>query len=564
MIKLVLLLFIPPAFAIVDMKSANYSETFNTLQVPGIGYDLRVALTYNSRSLYNGKFGYGWCSDFETKIEQTPDGNLRLTECGGGMEIMYLSKSYRPEGRKELIKQIMVEVKKKRPDLKPDYFANLEKEMVTNEFMREEFAKRLGVRSKIADGETFYANGKEAEFITLKNGTYKRNSPDGTYELFDSQGHMTHMYDKNSNYLKLSWDKDQLVGVADNLGRKLTIKYNPTTKKVAEVVGPSGLVARYVVKGEDLVEIVDSKKETFKFTYNDVHNLTRIDLPDKTYKALTYNDDKDWVTSFRNPKGCIETYDYETEKSDPRNHFWSNVEKKCGTKVTNKSKYEFWHKARPDGLGVYLARVRSDNNGAITDITYHDTFGKPLSVVKNGVRTDYSYYTNGFVHTKKEPGRLLTYEYKNACNKVSQLNIEYFDIEKTATKTAAKRNVSAEKAKITKTVKTVFVYDTKKCNLAAAENSDGQKIKLQYDNNGRISEIEDQSKRLVKIKYEEEFGKPSIVTRPGLGTIYVKYKPDGEILKVESKEGEGVARQVASIFNNMLDIIAPATAETPL
>ena len=67
-----------------------------------------------------------------------------------------------------------------------------------------------------------------------------------------------------------------------------------------------------------------------------------------------------------------------------------------------------------------------------------------------------------------------------------------------------------------------------------------------------------------EIRYEAKFGKPSVVIRPGLGTIQVTYKADGEISKVDSKEGANVAVQVASIFNNLLDIIAPATAETPL
>jgi hypothetical protein len=68
----------------------------------------------------------------------------------------------------------------------------------------------------------------------------------------------------------------------------------------------------------------------------------------------------------------------------------------------------------------------------------------------------------------------------------------------------------------------------------------------------------------VKIKYEGKFGKPSVVTRPGLGTIQVSYKGDGEIEKVESKQGPTVAVQVASIFNSLLDIIAPATNDNVL
>lgn len=555
-----------PAQAIVDMKSANYSETWTTMQVPGVGYDLRVALTYNSRSLFVGRFGYGWCSDFETKIEVTPESNLRLTECGGGMEVKFMPKSYRPDQVDATVKLVMTEVKKRRPDLKSDYLRDLEADLKSNEFLREEFSKRMNIQTKVADGTTFYANGREAENIALKNGVYKRTLGDGTYQMFDAQGRLTHMYDRNGNFLKLTWDRNDLLSVADNAGRKLNFRYNPTTHKVTEVTGPNGMVSKYVMKGEDLVEIIDAKKEKYSFAYDDVHNLLRAEYPDKTYKALTYNKDKDWVTSFRNQKGCVEKYDYEMSQEDPKNHFWSKVEKRCGTKVTNNSTYEFFHKMRPDKLGVYLYRVKSDNNGDITDVVYHEVFGKPLSVVHNGVHTEYSYFANGYVHTKKESGRMLTYEYKNMCNKVSMVSTDYYQPE--ASKTAggkSRRNISSDKAqKVVRTVRTKFIYDQRKCNLEEAENSDGQRVKLQYDTHGRISEIEDQSKKLVKIKYEEHFGKPSTVTRPGLGTIFVSYKADGEIAKVESKEGPNIAIQVASIFNNLLDIIAPATTEMPL
>lgn len=557
------LIFSAPAFAIVDMKSANYSESWTDLIVPGVGYDLRINRAYNSRSLFNGLFGFGWCSDYETKIEVTPESNLKLTECGGGMEIIYTPKNFNPNKVDSTIKMILTEVKRRRPDLKGDYVAGLEKELKNNDFMREEFSRRMNIKGKVEDGVTYLANGKEAENITLKSGTYKRTLTDGTYQLFDfATGRMTHMYDKNQNYLKLAWERDVLQSVADNLGRKLTFKYSAASKKVSEIVGPNGLTAKYAVKGEDLVEVTDAKGKKYKYAYDDVHNLTKIDFSDGTYKSLTYNKDKDWVTSFRNQKGCMETYDYQTSKDDPKNHFWSLVVKKCGEKVTNKSKYEFFHRLRPDGTGVYLYRVRTEVNNNVTDIVYHEVFGKPISILRDNVKTDYTYFENGFVKTKKEPGRVLAFEYKNSCNKVSQLTLQLMDdagIDKQARKTA-----TAKSEKIVKTIRTRFTYEQQKCNLMLADTSEGQSVKLQYDAQGRISQIEDQAKKLVKIRYEARFGKPWVVTRPGLGTIQVTYKADGEIAKVESKEGPNVAVQVASIFNNLLDIIAPATSETPL
>lgn len=556
-----LLLATPSAFAIVDMKSSNFSESWTHLQVPGIGYDLRVNLTYSSRSLFNGMYGYGWCSDGETKIDVTPESNLKLTECGGGMEITYAPRGFKAAAVDTTVKQIVTELKKKRPDLRPDYVANLEKDLKNDEFLRDEFSRRMNIKGKVDTGTVYLANGREAENITLHNGQYKRTLADGTYQLFDvASGHLVQMYDKNQNFLKLAWEKNVLQQMSDNLGRKLTFKYDPATKKVAQVIGPNGLNAKFVIKGEDLAEVTDAKGQKFAYAYDDLHNLTRVDYPDKSFTALTYNKDKDWVLSFRNQKGCLETYDYQIGKDDPKNHFWSNVVKKCGTKITNKSKYEFFHKPRPDGNGVYLARVRTEVNGAVTDITYHEVFGKPLQITKDAIRTDYTYFDNGFVKTKHEPARQMAFEYKNTCNKVSLVTTQYFD----EVDQKERKPSQAKAEKPTKTSKTKFTYDAQKCNLVLADNTDGLVVKLQYDPKGRISQIEDQSKKLVKIKYEAKFGKPAFVTRPGLGTLQVTYQDDGEIAKVDSKEGPNVAVQVASIFNNLLDIIAPATSETAL
>ncbi len=553
------------AFAIVDMKSANYSESWTDLTVPGVGYDLRINRTYNSRSLFNGIFGFGWCSDYETRVEVTPESNVRLTECGGGSEIIYVPKNFNTAKVDVTVKSIVEEVKKRRPELKAEYLAGLEKELHGDDILREEFGRRLNLKGKVEDGVVYLANGRESETITLKNGQFRRNLADGTGQAFDlTTGHMTHMYDKNSNYLKISWDKDTLASVADNMGRKLTFRFSGASKKVERVVGPNNLSASYVTKGEDLIEVTDSKGAKHKYTYDDVHNLKRIDFPDNTYKALTYNKDKDWVTSFRNRKGCMETYDYHESKEDPKNHFWSDVIKKCGDKVTNTSKYEFFHRLRPDGVGAYLYRVRTENNNAITDIVYHELFGKPVSVLKDGVKTEYSYYDNGMVKTKKEPGRAMAFEYKNPCNKVSQVVLQYSEPASEGKNERKPTQAGAKASMAGRMIKTHFIYDPSKCNLLGADNTDGQVVKLQYDPQGRISQIEDQSKKLVKIKYEAKFGKPWIVTRPGLGTIQVSYKGDGEIQKVESKEGPSVAVQVASIFNNLLDIISPATNDTPL
>lgn len=551
-LSLFLLLLSSNAFALVDMKNANYAETWTDLVVPGSGYELRVQRTYNSRSLFNGMFGFGWCSDFESKLEITAESNLMLTECGGGLEITFTPKMAGNGKVDDTIKTIMSEVKKRNADLSKKYFEDLEKELKDNNFLRDEFSRQLKLKGKIAPGATFYANGRDVENILIKNNEFIRTMPDGTYQKFNMDGRLTFLFDRNGNYLKLDWKSDQLTSVTDNNGRKLNFKYGGPSKKVQEISGPNGLVAKYKFSGEDLKEATNAWKATFKHDYDDLHNMTKIDFPDKTTKTLVYNKDKDWVTAFKDRRGCTETYSYDVDKEDPKNHYWSTVVKKCGNEVTNKSTYEFFHRMRKDGVAKFLYRVRSDVNDNVTDITYHEVFGKPITVTRNKDTVIYSYFDNGLVKSRKDKLKQMNFEYKNACQKVSGVETYIFDPQKPDAKKPAK------------TITTNFVYEDKKCNLSTAQNSEGQSVKIQYDARGRIALIEDQSKKIVKIKYEERFGKPAVVTRPGLGTITVSYKADGQIDKVDSKEGPNVAVQVASIFNNLLDIIAPATSEANL
>jgi len=56
----------------------------------------KIVRTYNSRSLFSGMFGFGWCSDFETSMEVNAEGNIKVKECGGGMGSYILTSRKSP------------------------------------------------------------------------------------------------------------------------------------------------------------------------------------------------------------------------------------------------------------------------------------------------------------------------------------------------------------------------------------------------------------------------------------------------------------------------------------
>lgn len=532
------------AFALVDMKNANYSNTWIDMDVPGTGYDLKIIRTYNSRSLFNGMFGFGWCSDFETSMEVNAEGNIKVKECGGGLEVTFSPREVTKKDVENTISQIVAKVKaQKKVGVTEAYLRNLQSQLLEDDNMRAAMAHQYGISVPVKEGTKFYANGREVEHFVFNKTYYTRTLPDGSSQRFSPQGRLLYIYDKNGNYLKFDYDHDMISKLEDNNGRRLTFKYY-ANKKVKTIMGPNGLLAEYKFANlDDLSSVTNAWRKTYGYQYDELHNLTKATWPDKTFVALKYDKKNDWVTSFTDRDKCVESYRYEFSQNDPKNHYWSTVKKVCGKDVLADNKYEFWHKQRPDGQ-YFLQRVMTTINGNVTDIVYHEIFGKPLSIRRNAERVSFDYFPDGLVKTKTAGNMKMEYQYESTFKKVSQVKTTFYN----------------EKAKVVAVKTTQFRYDPKG-NLTFAQNSDGQKISMTYDNRGRIASITDQARKVVRIQYEERYGKPSVVTRPGLGTIRVSYKPNGEIKKVTSSEGPTVAMQVASTFNNLLDIIAPATAE---
>lgn len=537
-------LFSAQAYSIVDMKNANYSNTWIDMDVPGSGYDLKIVRTYNSRSLFSGMFGFGWCSDFETSMEVNAEGNIKVKECGGGMEVTFSPREVSRKDVDSTIATIITKMKaEKKVGLTEAFINNLKTELVEDDNLRSEYAQQYGISVPVKEGTKYFANGREVEHFVFNKTHYTRNLPDGSAQRYSPQGKLTHIYDKNGNYLKFEYDKDIIATIQDNNGRRLTFKYFQN-KKVKSITGPNGLMADYKFSNlDDLSSVKNAWLKTYTYEYDDLHNLTKASWPDKTFVGIKYDKKNDWVISFTDRDKCLESYKYEFSTNDPKNHYWSTVKKVCGKEVMADNKYEFWYQKRNDGQ-YFLQRVMTTERGNVTDITYHETFGKPVSIRRNADRISYEYYPDGLVKIKAAPNSKLAFEYDPQVKKVSSVTNTIFN----------------EKGQKVSVRNTLFKYDAKG-NLSFAQNSDGQKINMTYDNRGRIATITDQAKKVVKIEYEDRYGKPSIVTRPGLGTIVVSYKANGEINKVDSKEGPSVAMQVASTFNNLLDIIAPATAE---
>ncbi|MCB0414005.1 MAG: cell wall-associated protein wapA, partial [Bdellovibrionales bacterium] len=143
-----------PLYAVVDMKNANYSETWTDINIPGSGYQLKVERVYNSRSLFNGIFGFGWCSDYETSLSSEADGGLRLTVCGGGLEVKYTAKNFDPSKTKSHYDNLIKLAAQKNSSLSKAELDRLRKDIEGNTFMRVALEQQVGFKGSSPIGKT--------------------------------------------------------------------------------------------------------------------------------------------------------------------------------------------------------------------------------------------------------------------------------------------------------------------------------------------------------------------------------------------------------------------------
>ena len=538
------------AVALVDTKSGNYKKTFVDFDLTGNIFPLTLERTYNSRSLYRGLFGMGWCSNIETRVRVLPDNSIQLTECGGGQEILFLTKNSKQDVSAQ-IKQIIQAVKKQNKKLSNSYYAQLNKKLAKSHVLRNEFLKAYKVSGQVQPGVVHFAEGRSNDSLVFnKKGFFKRNLPNGVQQFFKrGSGRLIQISDKSGNYIKIVWKKDQPQYIVDNKGRRLVFGYKQG--QVASIKGLGKTLASYEIKGENLRRVVN-QNGTYRHTYDDLHNLTSTMYPGSTKKEpivekLTYNKKKDWVTSFENQRKCVEKYKYKTNPKNP-NHYWTDVEKKCGKVVTNVSRYEFWNKKGSDGA-MYLHRARQKINGDVRDVTYHPQFRRVSNMTQNGVRTEYKYYDQGafrgMLREKVNRGQKTSFsKYDRKCLKPLSVGTQRF---------ANKKLLNNQVVNIQ--------YNPSTCLMSRVSRSDGRWVSLSHDEKGRIDQMRDQSGKTILVSYDNRVNKPQKITQKGVGSIEIEYDSKGRSKGWKNSNDPVIMSQVMSMFNGLMEIITPVSQE---
>ena len=250
----------------VDMRTGNFYTTFTDIAFESSA-TLKLIRVYNAQSDYNGLFGRGWSSNFETHVDVLSGETILVRDYGGG------SKSY----------------------------FNLSQGVYENDQYGYE------VISKV------------------KNG-YKRLTHEGTSEYFDESGYLTQIASKSGNHLIfIAYDENnRIANVSDNEGHQLSFSYNELGK-IEKATTNTEEQSRYsyTLRGNNatLIGSVDMAKNGFEYRYDEKGLMTDVVYSDGSKMSILY-DGQGRVRREDQANGSRTEYSYRDDKSSSRMHLF--------------------------------------------------------------------------------------------------------------------------------------------------------------------------------------------------------------------------------------------------
>ncbi len=517
------------AHAGVNLKNGNFYISYTDIVVPGGGKKLEITRTYNSKATEIGWFGFGWGSEFETRLEPSSDGSVVIHEHGVGAKTRFTPKT--AIDPVAAATKIVTEMKKKTA-LSETKSAELIQKLATNAELRHTYAMNFGVQSSLAPGSVLYSLDLGPQTVTVTKDGFRRDHSDGRQDFFNNKGQMVKISDKSGYFVGFSYENEQLKSIKDSQAKQIYFSWYPDGL-VKEIWSAGDKKAVFKYEESDLVSSKDVAENQYEYNFDKDHNLTEIRYADKTKLKISYDPQTYFVAEVVDRNGEATKYQYGSNPKKPEDHYWTVVTKPGfdGKPVSNRYEYEI--KTKPDGA-QYTYRIVTEINTIKTETIYNDN-SLPIKIARGNHVTNFEYNQNGLL-TKKtsSKGDFVNIEYDDAINKIKKV--------------------------VNNDGTTQFKYDSKG-NLVEASNNAGKFVILLYDTRGKISKMIDQEtakpKRVLAFKYNA-LGKPVEIEMEQVGKINVAYDNYGEIKKVESSAGHKMALQVTQAFQNLLSIVKPA------
>lgn len=524
----------------VNLKNGNFYISYDDISM-GEQYVMdRIGRTYNSKSTYSGLFGYGWGSKLDTHLEFYPDGTIILREHGGGSSTTY-STSFYDEAMLEEMIDMLLDAAVEAGDISntPAARVSFREKITNNAEQRANYWDKYRDRGLVEYTDTYPEGTVWENFEYTSSGITKTaegyrliDKSVNRYDLFNADGKLIRVENANGRYFELTYDEEnRLEKLVNDDGSTTVFTLNEDGRIIKMVFGD--YVATLQYEGENLVYSVDAGNNTYRYSYDQVHNMTAIGYEDETEMLIEYYPGTYYTKKITERNGEVTEYEYvvfyNEDGTENKDRYGTRVIKEDYYGNPTENYYEYWIKTDTQG-NRYTYRNLTDIGGIRTETYYDEICNMPVKIVRESETTEFT-YNNRCLLTEKtsSDGTSVRMKYHETLEKIiwveNQEGITTFD------------------------------YDDKG-NLTRAEDNNGRTVILTYNESHKITEIRSSDTSLL-FEYNE-IGKPVRIEAVGFGHIDVEYDDYGDITSVKSPEGHEVAMKVTQTFQELLALVKPA------
>jgi hypothetical protein len=309
----------------VNLKDASFFKDWVDYTIARDRRDFKIRRQYKSRSLNNGYFGFGWCSEIEKSVRYVDKNLLEITDC-----------------------------------------------------LKE--SKATFRRSTQNNGDLFINTQTKTDQVRLSDQGYTRRRNGKIIQKFNLGGKLVYLFDKNTLPVQISYNQLKPAELQFDDGRKIKINFNKKDK-IESLQMNNEVLIKYEYKNEDLTEVNTLKRTSpmptphYRYEYSELHNLTTIQYDNNKTEFIKYDENNDRVLSTSDPKGCIENYSYQVLPSPQQKPiFRTQLEKICSGKKFVSATYDFYYSTSNTNKNI-LAELRINTNGRRTNILFDDKTG---------------------------------------------------------------------------------------------------------------------------------------------------------------------------------------------
>lgn len=543
----------------VHLKTGNFSVKHTDIELPD--KKMSIDRVYNSTSKYKSIFGIGWAYEYSKILVVNPDGSLvtKECECEGRTDNVYQPTTFDETAKSEAIDKITAAVQLISA-MNPEEIFNYKSKLTHNRsFFIDEWKKLLDQKKieqyQVPLGTKFISKSWGFAVITKTQEGYEMNSG-STKKYYDNNGLIIREVN-GKDWLEFQYNSQlQLIKIINHLKNSISFTYNNNGFVSAiQAVSNVTFKTQYEYDGDKLINVKSSfEKKQFQYLYSNDQNKLLIQCKEKEKSIVTifytYEDDYK-VKYFTNNESDSTYYSYSKKTINEKEYIKEGSEinfrndkdnEEDDDSSNNKNIREvIWKKAKeknvtyfinsmPDGFQYNYRTITND--GRKKEDVYNNEEGDPDKIIVNTDTTFFTYNRYGSIILKESETSKEELAYDENCNKM----ISY--------KKNVKRNNQEKWSQ--------FNYNVN-CELDKVQNSDGDKISLEYNSEGKIVRLVDLNENKTLSFLYNEIGKPIRIDGPN-GGIKVTYTKFGEIDKVESEQGHKMALEVTQMFQKLLKL----------